>query len=262
MGQSTMFGIRAFNNTGSIKETGEGISNTPNSFNLPMSEVQSASFPMLRQLYTLAPAWTSTINVIKQIVKKQCNPGRTENSCAFVCGFIGSNFSARQPINFPKDHFTWRHPSSVTVSRRAAASAGWAALVRCRRWLISTRFQFSDVTRVRCQTLPLELGAGFGGTGFGKAMTEGRAGFDSSHQPSLRSRRGSRDLLNWTEMIFAMPRRCMAGSQRVCSSCSEFADCRADFAQMEGDQCPVFGGAILPKIGPVQPGSRSRNHDY
>jgi hypothetical protein len=32
--------------------------------------------------------------------------------------------------------------------------------------------------------------------GCGKTMTEGRAGFDSSHQPSFRSRRGSRDLLN------------------------------------------------------------------
>ena len=32
--------------------------------------------------------------------------------------------------------------------------------------------------------------------GFGKAMTAGRAGFVSSHQPSLRSRRGSRDRRN------------------------------------------------------------------
>jgi hypothetical protein len=41
-------------------------------------------------------------------------------------------------------------------------------------------------------------------------------------------------------MIFAMPRRCTADWQRVCSSCSEFADCCADFAQMASPM-PAFG---------------------
>jgi hypothetical protein len=161
MGQSTMFGIRAFNNTGSIKDTGEGISNTPNPFNLPMSEVQSALFPMLRQLYALPPAWTSTINVMQQIVKKKFDQSCAVNSRPLDRGFIGFNASGLGDARFRSDvaaidmvSFPWRDEGEV--SHRGLRSGG-------------DRFRDDD---------------------------DGRAGFVSSHQPSFRSRRGSRDLRN------------------------------------------------------------------
>ncbi len=66
----------------------------------------------------------------------------------------------------------------------------------------------SGGTRVRWRT----PGFGFGGWDFGKAMTGERgAGGVSSHQPSLRSRRGNRDRRIGREMIFAMVRATMPG---------------------------------------------------
>jgi len=53
---------------------------------------------------------------------------------------------------------------------------------------------------VRCP----DFGFGFDVLRFGKAMTEGRTGGDSSHQPSFSSRRGSRDRRNGMVMIFPM----------------------------------------------------------
>jgi hypothetical protein len=86
---------------------------------------------------------------------------------------------------------------------------------------------FLDVMRVRYRILGLDFDA----SRFGSAMTDGRTGGDSSHQPSLSSRRGSRDRRNRMGMIFAMAGRCPANWQPVCPIRSGFADCCADFAQ-------------------------------
>ena len=72
---------------------------------------------------------------------------------------------------------------------------------------------------------------GFDGLRFAKSTTEGRTGGCSSHQPSFKSRRGSRERRNGRVMILAMGGRCPAGWQRVCRACSEFAYFCADFAQ-------------------------------
>ena len=48
---------------------------------------------------------------------------------------------------------------------------------------------------------------------FGRAITERRVGRAASHQPSLSSRRGSRDRLNLPMMIFLMFRSWAAGWQ-------------------------------------------------
>jgi hypothetical protein len=62
----------------------------------------------------------------------------------------------------------------------------------------------------------------------------------SSHQPSFKSRRGSRERRNGRVMILPMGGRCPAGWQRVCRACSEFAYFCADFAQAgeEGGVAP------------------------
>ena len=69
---------------------------------------------------------------------------------------------------------------------------------------------------------------------FGSAMTEERTGGVSSHQPSLSSRRGSRDRRNRNgDDLRHGPRPCPADWQRVCPACSGFAYFRADFAQTD-----------------------------
>ena len=121
-----------------------------------------------------------------------------------------------------------------------------------------------ECTRVRCRPLDFGFCAGSGGLGFGKATTELRAAGASSHQPSLSSRRGSRDRRNFMKMIFAINRPCPADWQCVGPVCSGFVDFCADFVQVASrriedelrrlERFRVGSGAEPAAFAPVSPG--------
>jgi hypothetical protein len=115
-------------------------------------------------------------------------------------------------------------------NRREGAISRGGAVVAIDMVYVYVLVISSAGTSVRWRT----LGFGFGRWDFGKAMTGERGGV-SSHQPSFRSRRGSRDRRTGSRMIFAMARPCRADWQRVCPPCSGFAYFRADFAQMDAE---------------------------
>jgi hypothetical protein len=99
---------------------------------------------------------------------------------------------------------------------------------------------FRDVTRVRWRTLGLGLDA----LRFGKAMTEGRAGGCSSHQPAFNNRLGSlvRRNLDFDDLRHepTMPCRLAArlrGSFRICVFLCRF---RADAESYRSREIPAL----------------------
>jgi hypothetical protein len=183
-------------------------------------------------------------------VIKNCDPGFPDRQwmAAATTPRMARNSASEMPIHQPKNSRSASAAQAATPP--VAASADWRVWNRVWIRLRSTSlFLWDDEGEVSA----FGIGAGFrlGGCARGAGEHGGRAGFASSHQPSLRSRRGNRTRRMGREMIFAMRRACRGRSQRLCAERSEVSVFLCRFSA----GCFARRGAERPQsafLGPIR----------